>query len=123
MEKLASAEVAEKDAKQSKKPSKSSPKTMKKDQKKKDGENASLTRKSNANSSDSEEPDFWVPPIGSRWDFDNGRDRWESCTSPGHGTDDGTGLGNTKLPFMCGHLLMFSFFPGFSHLSLIYASC
>ena len=25
----------------------------------------------------SEEPDFWVPPTGSRWDFDNGKDRWE----------------------------------------------
>ncbi|EHA8591526.1 hypothetical protein COCNU_scaffold068566G000010 [Cocos nucifera] len=92
VEKLASAEVVEKDAKQSKKPSKSSTKAMKKDQKKKDGENAPPTRKSNANNSDSEQPDFWVPPIGSRWDFDDGRDRWESCTSSGHETGDGTGL-------------------------------
>ncbi|CAN6447290.1 unnamed protein product [Victoria cruziana] len=31
--------------------------------------------------SDMDEPDFWEPPIGSRWDFDDGRDRWASCTS------------------------------------------
>ncbi|XP_078433449.1 surfeit locus protein 2 (SURF2) isoform X2 [Wolffia australiana] len=29
----------------------------------------------------SEEPDFWVPPVGSRWDFDNGKDRWEIAAS------------------------------------------
>lgn len=92
VEKLASAEVVGKDAKQSKKPSKSSTKATKKDQKKKDGENAPPARKINENRSGSEEPDFWVPPIGSRWDFDDGKDRWESCTSSGHETDDGTGL-------------------------------
>eukprot|EP01018_Ginkgo_biloba_P025509 Gb_18078 [translate_table: standard] len=31
--------------------------------------------------SDSEEPDFWTPPVGKRWDFDNGKDRWEGLTS------------------------------------------
>ncbi|XP_031478731.1 uncharacterized protein LOC116249677 [Nymphaea colorata] len=31
--------------------------------------------------SDADDPDFWEPPIGSRWDFDDGRDRWVSCTS------------------------------------------
>ncbi|XP_010929916.1 uncharacterized protein [Elaeis guineensis] len=96
VEKLASAEVVEKDAKQSKKSSKSSTKATKRDQKKKDGENAPPTRKSNANNSDSEEPDFWVPPIGSRWDFDDGRDRWESCTSSSLETGDGTGLDKVK---------------------------
>ena len=112
MEKLASAEVVEKDAKQSKKSSKSSTKATKRDQKKKDGENAPPTRKSNANNSDSEEPDFWIPPIGSRWDFDDGRDRWESCTSSSLETGDGTGLGNTKLPFMCRHVYKCFLFPG-----------
>ncbi|XP_071734976.1 uncharacterized protein [Rutidosis leptorrhynchoides] len=28
--------------------------------------------------SDSEEEDFWMPPEGERWDFDNGKDRWGS---------------------------------------------
>ncbi|XP_057852202.2 uncharacterized protein LOC131062527 isoform X2 [Cryptomeria japonica] len=27
--------------------------------------------------SDFEEPDFWTPPVGSRWDYDDGRDRWK----------------------------------------------
>lgn len=30
---------------------------------------------------DSDDPDFWVPPVGSHWDDDDGKDRWES--SPG----------------------------------------
>lgn len=30
---------------------------------------------------DSDDPDFWVPPVGSRWDDDDGKDRWGS--SPG----------------------------------------
>ncbi|EPS74588.1 hypothetical protein M569_00168, partial [Genlisea aurea] len=36
-------------------------------------------RDSNMKSSDSEnEPDFWMPPVGERWDCDNGGDRWGS---------------------------------------------
>ncbi|CAN0904065.1 hypothetical protein LINGRAHAP2_LOCUS22871 [Linum grandiflorum] len=27
---------------------------------------------------DSEETDFWIPPVGDRWDFDDGADRWGS---------------------------------------------
>ncbi|CAN1725632.1 hypothetical protein LINPERHAP1_LOCUS171 [Linum perenne] len=27
---------------------------------------------------DSEEADFWMPPVGDRWDFDEGDDRWGS---------------------------------------------
>ncbi|OMO69235.1 Surfeit locus 2 [Corchorus olitorius] len=30
------------------------------------------------NESDSEEPEFWMPPVGDRWDFDDGGDRWGS---------------------------------------------
>ncbi|XVF60188.1 hypothetical protein PTKIN_Ptkin08bG0024400 [Pterospermum kingtungense] len=30
------------------------------------------------NESDSEEPEFWMPPVGERWDFDDGGDRWGS---------------------------------------------
>ncbi|GAB2226046.1 hypothetical protein Drorol1_Dr00021832 [Drosera rotundifolia] len=46
------------------------------------------------NDSDSEEPDFWEPPVGERWDFDVGGDRWGSDSEPGeeyeeeHATDD-----------------------------------
>ncbi|XP_065876868.1 uncharacterized protein [Euphorbia lathyris] len=28
--------------------------------------------------SDSEEDEFWMPPVGERWDFDDGGDRWGS---------------------------------------------
>ncbi|XVE84054.1 hypothetical protein DITRI_Ditri16bG0138200 [Diplodiscus trichospermus] len=33
------------------------------------------------NESDSEEPEFWMPPVGDRWDFDDGGDRWGSGPS------------------------------------------
>ncbi|KAG0489271.1 hypothetical protein HPP92_008082 [Vanilla planifolia] len=32
-------------------------------------------------SSDSEDPNYWVPPTGHRWDCDDGNDRWENNTS------------------------------------------
>ncbi|KAJ0989465.1 hypothetical protein J5N97_007821 [Dioscorea zingiberensis] len=88
-EKLASPKRVEKDVKQSKKLKKSSKTTAKKKEKDSD-KNGSLDRKPNADNSDSEEPDFWVPPVGSRWDFDDGRDRWESCANSKEETDDGT---------------------------------
>ena len=28
--------------------------------------------------SDTEEDEFWMPPVGDRWDFDDGKDRWGS---------------------------------------------
>ncbi|KAJ0704408.1 putative surfeit locus protein [Helianthus annuus] len=28
--------------------------------------------------SDAEEEEFWMPPVGDRWDFDDGKDRWGS---------------------------------------------
>ncbi|KAH9312804.1 hypothetical protein KI387_027839, partial [Taxus chinensis] len=31
--------------------------------------------------SDSEESEFWTPPVGSRWDYDDGRDRWKDHKS------------------------------------------
>jgi hypothetical protein len=43
---------------------------------------------------DSDDPDFWVPPVGSRWDDDDGKDRWESL--PGKANlaknEGGTGM-------------------------------
>ncbi|GLU02137.1 hypothetical protein SLE2022_194040 [Rubroshorea leprosula] len=35
-------------------------------------------RDSSNKDSDSEEADFWMPPAGERWDFDDGGDRWGS---------------------------------------------
>ncbi|KAI3931303.1 hypothetical protein MKX01_040220 [Papaver californicum] len=39
--------------------------------------------------SESEELDFWMPPPGSRWDFDDGKDRWGSDTESGQVSDEG----------------------------------
>ncbi|OMO59342.1 Surfeit locus 2 [Corchorus capsularis] len=55
----------------------------KKDKKKKKKEKAveeiiSEVRDPAENESDSEEPEFWMPPVGDRWDFDDGGDRWGS---------------------------------------------
>ncbi|KAL8138208.1 hypothetical protein V2J09_004209 [Rumex salicifolius] len=44
------------------------------------------------NDSDIEEAEFWMPPVGERWDFDDGRDRWDSGSeSEGEHEEDGTG--------------------------------
>ncbi|XP_068638788.1 uncharacterized protein [Aristolochia californica] len=40
------------------------------------------------NNSDSEEANFWVPPVGDRWDHDNGNDRWEDSANPGEEGDE-----------------------------------
>ncbi|KAK1294379.1 hypothetical protein QJS10_CPA16g00384 [Acorus calamus] len=45
------------------------------------------------NDDNPDEPDFWIPPVGSRWDFDDGQDRWASCSSSGEETDDDMGRG------------------------------
>ncbi|CAD5195882.1 unnamed protein product [Musa acuminata subsp. malaccensis] len=91
MESHANAEAVEKNAKQSKKQFKS-----KKDQKKNAHESDSLTKKTKANSDDIIEPDFWVPPVGSRWDFDDGEDRWDSHENSDDDADGGTGLDGTS---------------------------
>ncbi|KAL9236251.1 hypothetical protein vseg_010944 [Gypsophila vaccaria] len=48
--------------------------------------------------SDSEENDFWMPPMGERWDFDNGRDRWGSGSESSDldGEDDGEDVENEE---------------------------
>lgn len=48
--------------------------------------------------SDSEEPDFWMPPVGERWDFDDGRDRWGSESESGdqNDGDDGADVENEE---------------------------
>ncbi|KAI3970404.1 hypothetical protein MKX01_024051 [Papaver californicum] len=44
--------------------------------------------------SESEELDFWMPPPGSRWDFDDGKDRWGSDTDSGQDSDEGVEMGD-----------------------------
>ncbi|XP_021728524.1 surfeit locus protein 2-like [Chenopodium quinoa] len=47
---------------------------------------------------DSEELEFWIPPEGERWDFDDGGDRWGSDSESGdqHEEDDGEGVENEE---------------------------
>lgn len=76
---------------------KKSKKEKKKKKKKENGKNKeeiiSEMRDSPCNS-DSEENDFWMPPVGERWDFDDGRDRWGSDSESGdhHDEDDRAGI-------------------------------
>ena len=53
-------------------------KKKKKMKKKEIEEIISEVRESSDKGSDSEEDDFWMPPVGERWDFDDGGDRWGS---------------------------------------------
>lgn len=46
-------------------------------------------RDSTGKSSDSEnEAEFWMPPVGERWDQDDGGDRWGTDSESGPETDD-----------------------------------
>jgi hypothetical protein len=44
----------------------------------------SQVRDSSDKDSDLEETDFWIPPAGERWDFDDGGDRWGSDAESEH---------------------------------------
>ncbi|KAM1111889.1 hypothetical protein ACFX2I_044832 [Malus domestica] len=58
-------------------------KNKKKKNKKKDDrvdEIMSGKRKSSDEEGETEEADFWMPPVGERWDFDEGGDRWGSSS-------------------------------------------
>ncbi|KAF6169081.1 hypothetical protein GIB67_038578 [Kingdonia uniflora] len=99
-----SAMEGEKDEKKSNKGSKSSANGVKKKKKEKK-ENKKIEKPDEVvkgdteemkvadNNSDTEELDFWVPPTGSRWDFDNGADRWGSGTDSEEEEDDGNTTG------------------------------
>ncbi|KAL6994403.1 hypothetical protein U1Q18_012508 [Sarracenia purpurea var. burkii] len=76
----------------------SKPKTdgLKKNKKKKQEEenvNKVISEVRNASNKDteSEEDDFWMPPVGDRWDFDDGGDRWGSGSDSGPETEDANG--------------------------------
>ncbi|XP_010524292.1 PREDICTED: protein PXR1 [Tarenaya hassleriana] len=56
-------------------------KKSKTEKKEKNGENvADEAKDGNDGDGKSEEADFWMPPIGERWDFDEGGDRWDSAS-------------------------------------------
>ncbi|KAK1318443.1 hypothetical protein QJS10_CPB04g01561 [Acorus calamus] len=65
--------------------------SLKNDQKNDACEDDSQLMEPMPNDDDPDEPDFWIPPVGSRWDFDDGQDRWASCSSSGEETDDDMG--------------------------------
>ncbi|KAL2320187.1 hypothetical protein Fmac_029156 [Flemingia macrophylla] len=46
-------------------------------------------RKSSNEDSDTEEEDFWMPPVGDRWDHDDGGDRWGSESESELETEEG----------------------------------
>ncbi|EEF40982.1 conserved hypothetical protein [Ricinus communis] len=76
-------------------PKKKKKKTKKKEKEEKPIEEIiSEVRDSSDKDSDTEELDFWMPPVGERWDFDDGGDRWgsdgelEQETEKENGADD-----------------------------------
>ncbi|KAM6592229.1 hypothetical protein CsatA_014834 [Cannabis sativa] len=65
-------------------------KKKKKKKKKKDKpveEIISAIREPSDVESDLEEAEFWMPPLGERWDFDDGGDRWGSDSESEHESD------------------------------------
>ncbi|XP_059294242.1 uncharacterized protein LOC132047261 [Lycium ferocissimum] len=43
---------------------------------------------SEKNSDSGEDAEFWMPPVGARWDYDDGGDRWGSGSESGEEDDD-----------------------------------
>lgn len=71
-------------------------KKKKKKKKKKDKgveEIIAEVRKSPNDESDTEEEDFWMPPVGDRWDHDDGGDRWRSDSELEEETEEGDVIG------------------------------
>ena len=80
-------ETAEVQGEPSNEVAKKSKSRRKKDKKKAAVVDPSLPREPEPEIDDSDDPEFWEPPVGNRWDDDDGKDRWES--SPGK---DGDGV-------------------------------
>lgn len=55
---------------------------------------SSEVRKSSDGECDAEEPEFWIPPLGERWDLDDGGDRWGSDSESELESDEIDGTGN-----------------------------
>lgn len=95
VEKVSSPEKVEKKLKKSKKLWKSSIDASEEAQKMEANDNILSEENHVQENNESEEPEFWAPPVGERWDFDDGKDRWEACTPSDQeksfegGTDEG----------------------------------
>ena len=96
-EKMASPEKVEKKSKKLEKLPKSSVDATEDVTKIIEDENACLEENHEDKNSDPEGPDFWIPPVGDRWDFDDGKDRWEACTSSDHEMNEEDGVGKETL--------------------------
>lgn len=60
----------------------------------------SEVRNSSDKDSDSEEVEFWVPPVGERWDFDDGGDRWGSDAELGQESEEENEAGMQLLVYL-----------------------
>jgi hypothetical protein len=92
-EKLASGETDEVQGEQSNEVAKKSKSRKKKDKKKAAAVNPSLPREPEPEMDDSDDPEFWEPPVGNRWDDDDGKDRWESSPGKDGVAEDGSASG------------------------------
>ncbi|KAF8037620.1 hypothetical protein BT93_B0484 [Corymbia citriodora subsp. variegata] len=81
-------EVDEEPKKASKQKKDNLDKKQKKEKQKSTSEIISEVRDSAENNSDIEDADFWLPPVGDRWDFDDGGDRWGSDAESGQDSDE-----------------------------------
>lgn len=93
MEKEAGGTLVEEGKEKAHKEPNPSPKSLKK-KKKKEKKVEEIISEVRDKASDSEEPEFWMPPLGDRWDFDNGDNRWGSDSKSGQedGDENGTGM-------------------------------
>ncbi|KAJ4845340.1 hypothetical protein Tsubulata_043195 [Turnera subulata] len=91
--KLASDRMEEEETEESREEKPGVEKSKKKKQKKgkKVEEIISEVRNSSDHESDSEEADFWIPPLGERWDHDDGGDRWGSDEELEQGSEEENG--------------------------------
>ncbi|XP_021890369.1 surfeit locus protein 2-like [Carica papaya] len=91
MEKEAGGTLVEEGKEKAHKEPNPSPKSLKK-KKKKEKKVEEIISEVRDKASDSEEPEFWMPPLGDRWDFDNGDNRWGSDSKSGQedGDENGT---------------------------------
>lgn len=88
MENNSMEEVDEKPKKTSKQKKDDVNKKQRKEKQKSAAEIVSEVRDSAENDSDVGDADFWIPPIGDRWDFDDGGERWGSDVESGQDSDE-----------------------------------
>uniref|UniRef100_A0A7N0TRB3 Surfeit locus protein 2 n=1 Tax=Kalanchoe fedtschenkoi TaxID=63787 RepID=A0A7N0TRB3_KALFE len=96
-EKLPGKENGESDDKKKRKKKKDKKKKKKKKVSKEVDEGTTEASELPEKNNESEEIDFWVPPVGSRWDNDEGGDRWGSDSDSGEDDGEGDGDGNDEV--------------------------